>query len=225
MITSRQIRAARGLLGWDAVILAQKAGITKEAISRIEGDKVRPHESTLVKILRAFNEAGVEFTPNSGVQLKPQNVEVLEGTPGFARFYDFVYEHLSQYGGDVCISGVNEKLFIKYHGEFASEHVRRMGELVKKRDDLMMRILVEEGDTNFVSSSYAQYRWQPKEYFSPASFYVFGDNIALISFAHDPAPLVVFIKSASLADAYRHSFDLAWEHAIEPPASDERGSK
>lgn len=217
MITSRQIRAARGLLGWDAVVLAQKAGLTKETISRIEGDQVRPHERTLLKILRVFNENGVEFTANSGVQLKPHNVEVLEGTPGFARFYDYVYEHLSLYGGTVCISGVNEKLFIKYHGEFAEEHVHRMAELVKRRDDLMMHILVEEGDTNFVASSYAQYRWQPKEYFSPASFYVFGDNIALISFAHEPPPLVVFIKSASLANAYRHSFDLAWEHSIEPP--------
>lgn len=225
MITPRQIRAARALLGWEAVVLAEKAGVTKEAISRIEGEKVRPHESTIVKILRAFNDAGVEFTPNTGVQLKPQNVEVLEGTPGFARFYDYVYEYLSQYGGTVCVSGVNEKLFIKYHGEFADEHVKRMAELVKQRNDLTMRILVEEGDTNFVSSAYAQYRWQPKEYFSPASFYVFGDNIALISFSHEPSPLVVFIKSASLADAYRHSFNLAWEHAIIPPTSDKGGKK
>lgn len=218
MITSRQIRAARGLLGWDAVVLAQKAGLTKEAISRIESDKVRPHERTLVKILRAFNEAGVEFTPNTGVQLKPQNVEVLEGTPGFACFYDYVYEYLSEFGGDVCISGVQEKLFIKYHGEYAAGHSRRMTDLVKKRGDLHMRVLVEEGDLDFSSSDYAAYRWQPKEHFSPASFYVFGDNIALISFAHDPAPLVVFIKSASLADAYKRSFDLAWEHAQVPPS-------
>jgi transcriptional regulator with XRE-family HTH domain len=217
MITARQIRAARGLLGWDAVELARKTGLTKETISRIEIEQVRPQERTVLKILRVFNEAGVEFTPNTGVQLKPQNVEALEGTTGFLRFYDFVYEYLSQYGGLVCVSGVNEKLFVKYQGEFADVHMNRMAELVKKRDDLMMRILVEEGDYNFVASSYAQYRWQAKEYFSPAPFYVFGDNLALISFAHEPSPLVIFIKSASLADAYRHAFDLAWTQSIEPP--------
>jgi len=221
MITARQIRAARGLLGWDAVELARKTGLTKETISRIEIEQVRPQERTVLKILRVFNEAGVEFTPNTGVQLKPQNVEVLEGTTGFACFYDYVYEHLSQHGGTVCVSGVNEKLFIKYHGEFAAGHIERMAELVKQRDDLMMRILVEEGDTNFVSSSYAQYRWLPKAYFSPSSFYVFGDNLALITFAHEPSPLVIFIKSASLADAYRHAFDLAWTQSIEPPPKEE----
>lgn len=216
MITSRQIRAARGLLGWDAVVLAQKADLTKEAISRIESDKVRPHESTLSKISRAFNDAGVEFTPNSGVQLKQQSVEVLEGTIGFAQFYDYVYEYLRQHGGLVCVSGVNESLFIKYHGEFAPAHIKRMTELMQHRNDLKMRILVEEGDTNYVSSDYAEYRWQPKAYFSPASFYVFGDNLALITFTHDPAPLVIFIKSASLSEAYLQSFQLAWEHAIIP---------
>jgi transcriptional regulator with XRE-family HTH domain len=220
MISARQIRAARGLLGWDASVLADKTGLTRETISRIEGDQVRPHERTLLKILRAFNENGVEFTGNSGVQLKSQNVEVLEGTPGFLRFYDFVYEHLSQYGGLVCVSGVNEKLFVKYQGDFADFHMKRMADLVRRRDDLMMRILVEEGDYNFVASDYAQYRWQSKLHFSPAPFYVFGDNLALISFTHDPSPLVVFIRSASLAEAYKHSFDLAWEHAVDPPAAE-----
>ncbi len=215
MITARQIRAARGLLGWDATVLAEKTGLTRETISRIETDVVRPHEKSLTKIFRAFNENGVEFTSNSGVQLKAQEVEVLEGTHGFARFYDFVYEYLSQHGGLVCVSGVKEKLFIKYHGEFADIHSKRMAELVNRRDDLDMRVLIEEGDTDFTSFAYAQYRWQPKEYFSPASFYVFGDNLALISFAHEPAPLVVFIKSASLAEAYRQSFNLAWTQALE----------
>ncbi|MCL2469938.1 MAG: helix-turn-helix transcriptional regulator [Alphaproteobacteria bacterium] len=217
MITARQIRAARALLGWDASVLAQKAGITKEAISRIEGEKVRPHERTLVKLFQAFDEAGIAFTPQSGVQLKQQNVDVLEGTPGFARFYDYIYEYLSNHGGEVCISGVKEALFLKYHGEYAQAHIKRMAKLVNQRQDFRMRILVEEGDTDFTSSNYAQYKWQPKEHFSPAAFYVFGENIALISFDHDPAPLVVLIRSSSLAISYKRAFDLAWKMAIDPP--------
>ncbi len=223
MITGRQIRAARGLLRWRVEDLSQKTGLTREAITRIEDDSVQPREGTIAKIVRAFNENGVEFTENQGVRLKPQNVEVLEGTSGFLRFYDHVYKYLSEYGGLVCVSGVNEKLYVKYQGDFADVHMDRMAELVKRRDDLMMRILVEEGDYNFVASDYAQYRWQPKEYFSPASFYVFGDNLALISFTHEPSPLVIFIKSSSLADAYRQSFNQAWSQAIEPPPQTKKG--
>lgn len=220
MSIGRQIRAGRGLLKWSAQALAEKAGLTRDTINKIEDDAVQPREGTLNDIRRAFDENGVEFTDGSGVRLKPEGVEVLTGKDGFRRFYDFVYEHLRQHGGLVSVSGVNEKLFVKYQEDFADIHMDRMTDLVSARDDIMMRILVEEGDHNFVASTYAQYKWQSKEYFSPAPFYVFGDNLALISFAHDPAPLVVFIKSASLADAYRNAFELAWSQSSEPPKQD-----
>jgi transcriptional regulator with XRE-family HTH domain len=216
MITGRQIRAARGLLGWDAVELATKAGLTRETVSKIENDSVQAREDTLARILRAFDQNGIEFTDNSGVRLKPQNVETFEGKDGFFSFYNFVYDHISNYGGDVCVTGVDEKLFVKYQGDFADIHMDRMAKIVEKHKNFKMRILVEEGDYNFVASSYAHYKWQSKKDFLPTSFYVFGDQLALISFTHEPAPLVILIKSACFAEAYRHSFDLAWASASEP---------
>lgn len=215
MITGRQIRAARGLLGWDATVLAEKTGLTRETISRIETDLVRPHEKSLIKIFRAFDENGVEFTENHGVRLKPHSIENFEGREGFVRFYEIIHEHLQAHGGDVCVSGVDEKLFAKYRDD-PELHRSRMAELIKQYPDLRMRILIEEGDYNFVASQYATYRWQPKESFSPTAFYVFGNCLALISFTHDPAPLVVLIKSAAFAEAYRHSFNLAWMSSKDP---------
>lgn len=216
MITGRQIRAARALLDWDSSVLAEKAGLTRQTVSRIESDVVQPQENTLSRIMLAFSESGIEFTDNCGVRLKPQSVEVLSDTSGFSRFYEYVYEEISRHGGMVCVSGVDEKLFSKYRLN-PEIHRERMKELCSHRKDIHMRILVEEGDYNFAASSYATYRWQPKKHFSKAAFYVFGSSLALISFDNQPPPLIILIKSAAFADAYRSSFDIAWNNALIPP--------
>jgi transcriptional regulator with XRE-family HTH domain len=62
-ITSEQVRAARGLLGWEKQDLANAAGLSVETIKGIER---RPgvlmvRTSTLYAIQNAFDEAGVEI--------------------------------------------------------------------------------------------------------------------------------------------------------------------
>lgn len=210
MIVGRQIRAARALLDMSQDDLAEAAGLTPQAIRKIEGGDVQPREGTIADITRVFNERGLEFTENTGVRMKPTGIEVLEGTRGFSEFYDIIYAHVSRYGGELCVSGVDECLFSKYHLT-AKDHAVRMADLRKKRNDINMRILIQEGDYNFVASSYATYKWQEKENFSPTPFYVFGDYLALISFAHDPSPLVILIKSAAFSEAYRQSFNITWK--------------
>ena len=216
MITGRQIRAARALLEWDAEDLAKHAGLSRDTVFNIENGVVQARGGSMEKIVQAFDDNGVEFTDNSGVRLKPQNVQTYEGRDGFVRFFESIHTHIQSHGGDICVSGVDESLFVKYQGEFAKTHMGKMAELAKARPNFRMRILIEEGDLNFAASNYASYKWQPKGSFSPASFYVFGDRLALISFSHDPAPYVIVINSNAFAESYRHSFDLAWTNALEP---------
>ena len=64
MIGGAQIRAARGLISWSAEVLAERVGVTRQTIQRLEQhDGVPPSRSqTLEEIQRAFEAAGVEFT-------------------------------------------------------------------------------------------------------------------------------------------------------------------
>jgi transcriptional regulator with XRE-family HTH domain len=217
LITGRQIRAARALLDISQDELAIAAGLTKQGISKIEDGSVQPREGTITDITRVFNDRGIEFTENEGVRRRPEGIEIFEGTKRFSEFYDFLYEHLKRYGGEVCIGNSDPQTYLKYFKE-AEEHKKRMEELTK-RGDVRFRILVKEGDQNFFSTSYAQYKWQPKENFVPTSFYAFGECLALISFIHQPAPYVILIKSGPLAEAYRQAFNVAWEHAKMPVMS------
>ena len=61
MITPRQIRAARALLGWSQQQLADKAIISLNALTRLERGRVDPRVSTLDAVHKALSKAGIEF--------------------------------------------------------------------------------------------------------------------------------------------------------------------
>ncbi|MGJ5084428.1 helix-turn-helix domain-containing protein [Bradyrhizobium sp. HKCCYLRH1065] len=61
MITSRQIRAARALLGWSQQQLADKAIVSLNAVARLEGGNVDSRISTVQAVQDALVKAGIEF--------------------------------------------------------------------------------------------------------------------------------------------------------------------
>jgi transcriptional regulator with XRE-family HTH domain len=75
---SAQIRAARALLGWSQTDLAHVAGIGLATLQRIEQTEgvVKGNFSTILKIQKALEEAGIRFTDGEtgeiGVALKTE---------------------------------------------------------------------------------------------------------------------------------------------------------
>ena len=73
---SSQIRAARALLGWSQGKLARAAGIGLTTLQRVEQNEgiVKGNFSTIHKIQRALEQAGIHFTEDDtgqvGVWLK-----------------------------------------------------------------------------------------------------------------------------------------------------------
>jgi transcriptional regulator with XRE-family HTH domain len=60
MITARQSRAARALLGWTQETLADKAQISLTALKRLEsGSGLGVYETTRDQVRRAFEGAGI----------------------------------------------------------------------------------------------------------------------------------------------------------------------
>ena len=78
MITSAQIRAARGMLEWSRSDLAEKSGVGFSSMMRLESAEGVPGAQfkTLEAIKRTFEKAGIEFigTPEdgAGVRWKPK---------------------------------------------------------------------------------------------------------------------------------------------------------
>src|SRR3546814_6638207 len=66
MITARQSRAARALLGWTQETLADRARVSLTALKRLESDSgLEVYESTRDQVRRAFEGSGIVLL-NSG---------------------------------------------------------------------------------------------------------------------------------------------------------------
>jgi len=74
MITGSQIRAARALLGWSQQDLADKAVLSETAVLKLETERADTRTSTIVKVRKALEDAGIEFIDRpdgaSGVVLR-----------------------------------------------------------------------------------------------------------------------------------------------------------
>ena len=76
MVSSSQIKAARAMLGWSAIELANRSGVSSASIKRYEVQDGVPVANTknLMSIRNTLEEAGIEFTGdplvNPGVTLR-----------------------------------------------------------------------------------------------------------------------------------------------------------
>ena len=66
MITTAQIRAARGLLKWTQATLAHHAAVSTVTLNMIENETVRPRPATLDAIRRALEQGGVQLLEEGG---------------------------------------------------------------------------------------------------------------------------------------------------------------
>ena len=67
MITIKQLRAARALLGWSQTDLARHAGLSVPTVKRLEGG-FGPHVSdeAHVKMQKTLERAGINFIDENG---------------------------------------------------------------------------------------------------------------------------------------------------------------
>lgn len=77
MISPKQIRAARSLLGWTQHDLSKASSLGSMTIKRIEGakDEIRGRAENLLRIEKTLEDAGIIFIPDDenggpGVRLK-----------------------------------------------------------------------------------------------------------------------------------------------------------
>jgi transcriptional regulator with XRE-family HTH domain len=214
-INAGQIRAARALIDWSQDVLADRSGVSKSTLQKIEtGLIAAPRVGTLDQIQEAFFQAGVEFSPNSGVRLKDPGLITLEGDAAYGVLLDDVYNTLRVTGGDICIFGlVEDKVSSvlqmgasqKFKHEKLLAHIERL-----KQEKIRERLLVCEGDHNFLAPQH-WYRWMPKEYFEPTPIYVYGTKMAVL-YLGEPFRAVIY-NNPEIAASMRKIFDFVWSRS------------
>ena len=68
LITTRQVKAARALLGWSQSDLAHRSGVSEPTIARLESieGELGGREGTAEKIRKSIEAAGIQFIEENG---------------------------------------------------------------------------------------------------------------------------------------------------------------
>lgn len=214
-VSKYQISAAMALLRLSQADLSEKANISPTTLSNMlrDGDAYSTKQSTIDKVASHLEGMGVEFLPNDGVCRKTQGVEIYEGLDRFEDFHDFLYLHLKKYGGEVCLSIYDEPILAQ-HRQAPELHRERMREVVGS-GKVSFRILTTK--SSWKTHGYIQFKHLPDQQPSPTGFYAFGDCLALCSFVNPLSPYVVVLQSGPMTEAYRQSFNIAWNASEDPP--------
>ncbi len=209
LITPDQIRAARALKNWSQTDLAERTGLAVPTIANIEAGKQSPGKNTIEKIRDAFDRDGIEFIGERGVQKKMQEILTYSGTEGFKAFLDDLYNTVLIDQREVCLFNARPENWKKWLDAYWDDvHEPRMADI---KPSLSYRITSKEGDTNFISSKFAEYKWVPAAFFNEqAAFYVYADKVAVLDF-QDQSVSITTIKQEQFAKVMRILFNSAWD--------------
>ncbi len=208
MITPTQMRAARAMLDVSQGHVAEYLGIAANTLSKIESGQSDVSVSRNTDIRRFYEREGISFTDNDGVQWKSGGVISYKGRSGFLDFMDDVYDTIKDHGGEIFVNNVDEKEFLKWGAEDVPKHIERMNSV----DNLMSKILIEEGSEGIADSSYAKYKFVSKESFGSLPLYMYGDKTALIIFKKDDVE-IYSINQSAVTQYFRSIFMLKWQNA------------
>ena len=210
MLSSKQIRAARGLVNLSQRELAEKAGLSLNALNNIEREVGNPRADTLQNIRNALETEGVEFLEGHGVRLKGEvlDIEKIEGPDLLTvlnYFYNDFLSALTPSGGEVMYIGIDNSRFEHQDIERLRIYKRFEKEAIKRNID--ERLLFLEGDLNFLSKR-NNYRWVSRELFGEIPMAIYGDNVSIILWG--PPVRLVVIRNAAIAETFRRQFDAIW---------------
>jgi transcriptional regulator with XRE-family HTH domain len=211
MIDAAQIRAARSLLRWTLDRLHKASGVSINGINQIEREKVSaPRQETLDSLQKAFEAAGVEFLPNSGVRKKDRIVETYEGRGSNRRLIEDIYWTLhNSGGGEILIAHLDEDRAIKELGKsFIEEQIR-----LRKAAKITHRLLVRANDPGLIPPA-DTYHSMPDKYFSSHPLYIYGSKLAILAWDPTKSGVAksVVIDDARFADSARQLFNFIWDH-------------
>ncbi len=203
MLTNLQVKAARALLDWDQATLAEASGLSVAAVAGLEQGKGSPRPATWLAVRSGLENAGIEFTPDPGVRLRREkfHLQVFEGHDSAFRIWRDVEECYAKTGGEVLLSGVDERLWIKKYGKDLQQA------LDWRKKNITTRLLISEGDT-VLTGPPEFYRAIPKYLFQQTPYYVYADRMAIINWG--PPQQALLIQNPMIAETFRRQFEFNW---------------
>ena len=209
MISTKQLKAARGLLEWSQTELGANSGISQTVITNIEKGNVRATAKTMTALCEALERAGVEFIED-GVRMRPQTLYTFQGE-GFAeKFIQYMYKAIqNEEIKEACLLGINEENLSQEERESVVKNLEPL-----RSKEFSQRLLIKENMAVAIEERVnpkESYRVLHKEYFSDTTpCFIFGPYYAMM--LYDERKVIV-IKNKPLAALQKKIFNALWDKA------------
>jgi transcriptional regulator with XRE-family HTH domain len=176
-IRAPQIKAARALLDWSQEDLAANCNLSITTIRTMELGFI-PKDTTLQKVRKAIDNAGVEITAD-GVRRRPEDLKTFRGPDSCDRLFESIAETASDYDGDILVVMVSEDVWLHPNGPTGETNLQR---LEKLRDIAPIKCLLSD-QIKLPSQSLAmqfQYLQDPSRCAVFSCTLIYGNKCALI---------------------------------------------
>lgn len=143
-------------------------------------------------------------------------MKILKGREGFLDFCQYVLQVTKQDSEQFLVSNVDKSLFDFWLGGKADEYNSKIAKIT----NLSYKVLIKQGDFNFVASQYTeygQYKWMDGTSFTNIPFYIFGDYMAMILFDEKAEVSIYLIDDKNLINAQKSIFLKNWDNALVVP--------
>ncbi len=209
MITAKQIRASRALLGWSQQDLADAVGLSKPTIVDAERDGHQPRAETLALIQNACEDKGLEFITR-GVRERDDILTVYEGADCALSFLDNVEKSLRN---------SENKEILYYAADQSRSTEDSMKRFISMKDSgITSRYLIKDGDSH-IMVDLSQYRWMPdKLWLDSDTKVIFAETVAY-AITWQAQPKIIMLKDKRIAMAEKNIFDFVWEISAKPTHS------
>lgn len=225
MITARQCKAARHLLGWTQENAATASGVGISTIGSFENtDKTKandnktkatpkaPRADLIDQIREAFEKAGIEFLDGEGVKRRCQNTRTYNGPNACHDFFDEMVKEAKVNDCEIIAFIRLQEILTKYSGEHCSNNLQRLTQLHEITN--VKCILSDPRPPSFLMPSF-EIKTVPKAALSPVSFFVYGNKMAQVYMDACLELSVLAVYEASMAQEYKNIFAFYWDAA--PP--------
>lgn len=207
IITSRQIRAARGLIGWTQTDLAAAANLSRSTVAAIEKETANPTLDILNRIRAEFENRQVEFLTQEGVRFRQPTIQYDDQPEANRRLLEDIYGVAADFKfksniDDILIFGLKEEDSEKSLGDYLEKHIERL-----KQAGLQEKILCSPDTRTFVAPR-SWYRMLPELDPAQSPIHIYGDKIAVLQWR--PKEIVIAVESKPIATAFRAMFYQIW---------------
>lgn len=202
MIDSIQIKAARAMLDWSRKDLAIATDLAAETITKIENGLGEARKDTLDKIQSAFERNKIEFTEQSGVRIRSDDLVVISGDDPYLKLLDTMFEEMKDSGDEVLFFFVDNKKSIQAVID---------SDLRMRRNGIGMKFIINENNP-FCLFPVHEYRGVPAEDFINNTIAIFKDRIAIMIDGNEKC---FVIRNSSVANTFRRIFYFYWKKGAE----------